>query len=135
MARKRQQNNKSHSWILFIGIFLILIGLYATGRTVINILAFPKYPTTGVLNISMMGIAPYEQREEDCYYPQTYYDIEGKLRTATPEEKEQEKVNEERCLSSVKSSREATKANDISQSVLFLFLGTGVLIARKKFFV
>jgi hypothetical protein len=124
----------SHSWILFIGIFLILIGVYAAGRTVINIVAFPKYPTTGVLSTSLMGFVPYEQREEDCMYVQTYYDEEGNVRTSTDVEREQEQMNTDRCLDSIQSSRDAAKANDIGQSALFLFLGAGVLIARKIFF-
>lgn len=125
---------KGNSWILFIGVILILIGSYALCRTLVNFVAFPKYPTTGVLTFNFSGYQAYSQREEDCSIPVTYYTEDGKsTRKPTDEEKEQDKISEQRCLSSVAEAREAAKVNDISQSSLFLFLGVGVIVFRKFF--
>ncbi len=128
-------DSKTNTWITFIGVILLLIGIYASVRTVINLKAFERYPQEGVVSFSFGGQPAYYQREEDCSYPRTYYDVTGqKTRPPTDEEKEQEKRDQKNCLSSVKDARERAKVNDISQSLLFLFLGVGVLTTRKIFF-
>lgn len=128
--------SKTNSWITFIGIILLLIGLYASVRTIVNLKAFDKYPQEGVISFSFGGMMPpYYQREQDCTYVRTYFEINGqKTRPATDEEKAQEKRDTESCLSGIEDARERAKVNDISQSLLFLFLGVGVLVSRKIFF-
>ncbi len=122
-------------WITFIGLILVLIGLYATARTTINLVAFEKYPQGGVLPTNFSGVPQYFQQERDCNYPQTYYTADGKTtRPATPEEKENAKTQQQNCLEGVKEGRNQAKINDISQSLLFLFLGAGVLVSRRIFF-
>lgn len=131
----RTPKSKAPMWITFIGVMLVLVGLYATARTAVNLVAFDKYPQGGVLSFSFGAIpALYFQQERDCMYPQTYVTPEGKSRLATEEEKINEKRQQQICLESVKDSRNQTKINDISQSLLFLFLGIGVLVTRKVFF-
>lgn len=125
---------KGNSWILFVGVLLLLIGIYAFSRTIINMVAFPKYPNTGVLSMNFSGAPPYSQREEDCIYSRLYYKDDGQTtRPPTVEEKAQDTTDEKKCLSSVAEGRETAKVNDISQSTLFLFLGIGVLLFRKFF--
>ena len=124
----------SNSWILCIGVLLLLIGIYALSRTIINIVAFPKYPTTGVISINFSGVSPYTQKEGDCTYLRMYYKDDNKTtRLPTEEEKAQENLEIKNCLASVTEVRDEAKVNDISQSTLFLFLGIGILLFRKFF--
>ncbi len=112
---------------------MLLVGLYATIRTVVNLTFFEKYPSEGVLTISPF-MAPYGQREQDCLYSQTYYTQDGqKTRPPTAEEKQREKEQQSLCLSGLSEARKNAKVTDITQSATFLLLGTGVLIGRKKF--
>ena len=126
--------SKLGSWILVVGVILLLVGFYSAARTIINLTLFDKYPTTGVLTINFSGIPPYMQREEDCKYPQLYYNLDGKsTRPSTTEERAVEKQNQENCIRTVTQTRESAKANDISNSVLFLFLGTGIIVVYRFF--
>jgi hypothetical protein len=101
--------------------------------------AFDKYPQEGVypnLPILSREYAPYYGgREEDCTaYPMVYYTRDGyTTRPATEDEKAQEKRQQENCISQIKEGRDKAKINDISQSVLFLFLGAGVFAFRRIF--
>jgi len=131
-------NHQNHQWVLFIATMLILLGIYGSLRTVINFFAFDRYPQEGVYpNIpifSSSSYAPYSSREEDCTaYPAIYYDKDQNVRPGTPEEKTQERVQQQNCLSQVREARERAKINDISQSALFLFLGAGVIAFRRIF--
>lgn len=123
-------DSKVSSWVLFIGVLLLLIGIYAAGRTAINLIFFQKYPQGGVLSININGAPPYFQKESDCLYPSTYVDD-----TKSPEQrKEEDRRQQEICLSNVSEERERAKINDISQAMMFLFLGAGILISKKIFF-
>ena len=126
---------KAHTWIAFIGSVLLLIGIYAGVRTGMNVALFDKYPQNGVLSINFNGTPPYFQMEKDCSYPQTYTDKDGKSRPATVEEKNNEQEQKRLCLEGVKEARNNAKVNDISQSLFFLFLGAGILVTRKLFFL
>lgn len=130
------QQSKTNAFISLLGLLLLLLGIYASVRTGINFVFFEKYPTTGVLSIgsAFFGAMP-SPREEDCLmnYPQTYFDNEGQPRPATSEEKEREEQQKKACISGVEQAREVAKINDISHSLLFLFLGAGVLIGRRYF--
>jgi hypothetical protein len=126
--------SKANTWVTFIGVVLLLIGIYATVRTAVNLVAFEKYPSTGVLTLNFSGMPAYMQREQDCFYPMTYTTPNGAPRAATADEKENEKKQQEICLSGVADARENAKVNDISQALLFLVLGAGVLISRRIFF-
>lgn len=133
-----ENGKKTNQWILFVAVMLILFGIYGSVRTIINMVAFDKYPQEGVYPalpiLSSRDYVPYYGREADCtLYPMIYYTKDGATRPATEEEKIQEKKQQENCLEQVRESREKAKINDISQSVLFLFLGAGVLIFRKMF--
>ena len=123
-------DSKVSSWVLFIGIMLLLIGIYAAGRTAINLAFFQKYPQGGVLSININGVPPYYQKESDCLYPSTYVDDTKTQEQRMTDEKKQQEI----CLSNVSDERERAKINDISQSMLFLFLGAGILISKKIFF-
>jgi hypothetical protein len=120
-------------FIHLIATILLLIGIYASLRTMINMKFFDKYPTAGVLTLSFV-YPPYYPKEEDCFYSQPYFDEKGKIRKATIEELSSEKIAQQRCVNDVKNTRENTKMNDINMSTFFLFLGAGILITKKFFF-
>lgn len=139
MPRKTQQGTMLQvnlgSFVAFVAALFLLIGLYASVRIGINLNMYKnKYPTTGVLNLSLTGQPPFIQREEDCSNPMTYYTSDGKPRPATKEDKDSEKVQQQVCINSVKATRDATKINDINTALFFLFLGAGLLIVKKFFF-
>lgn len=127
---------KAHTWIAFVGSVLLLIGIYASVRTTLNVMLFDRYPQNGVLSINFnAGSFPYFQLEKDCGYPQTYTTTDGKPRPASPEEKKNEQEQKRLCLEGVKEARNNAKVNDINSSLFFLFLGAGILVTRKLFFV
>lgn len=133
-------NNKSKfpTWVTFIGFILVLLGVYGSLRTAINLTLFARYPATGVYVLNFMGMPYYQQREEDCENIPTIYppsDVQIPIEDFSKEEsiKDQEK-QKLFCLGTVKDSRQQAKINDISQSLLFLFLGTGVMVSRKYIF-
>jgi hypothetical protein len=139
-----EPNKKQSQWLTFIGVILLLSGIYGIARTSINMLAFEKYPQEGVypaLPFLQTSYPVYSQREGDCIanygiiYP--VYDASGKPVKQTAEEKaeaqKQQDIQKQNCLDGVKESRDKAKINDISQSFLMLFLGAGVLVARKIF--
>jgi hypothetical protein len=128
---KKSNESRVYPWITFIAIVLLLLGIFGTARTVINMVAFDKYPSTGVYAFSFMMPGFYGQREQDCTYPQTYFTPDGKPRTPSKEEKEQEKIIKQNCLDGVREAREQAKVNDVSQSMLFLTLGIGLLVTRR----
>lgn len=128
---KNKKSSVANTVISLVGLFLFLLGLFAVIRTGVNLVFFKKYPTVGVLSINLSGVPPYMQREEDCYYPQTYFTQDGKPREATETEKKNEQQQRTVCISGVTQSRESAKINDISTSLLFLFLGIGVIVGKK----
>jgi len=131
-----EKKSKTNSFISLLGLLLLLLGIYMAVRTGTNLIFFKKYPTTGVMPVTpFFGGMPYSQREEDCMmsYPQTYFKENGQPRAATKEDKKMEEQQKNLCISGVVQAREAAKINDISTSLLFVFLGLGVLIGRKFF--
>ena len=107
-----------------------------TVRTATNLIFFKKYPTTGVMpTLQMFGGMPYSQREEDCTMmsAQPYFKPDGQPRAATSDEKLLAEQQKNSCISGVVQARDAAKVNDISSSLLFLFLGLGVLIGKRFF--
>ena len=132
----KNKPSKANAFISLIGLFLLLMGVFMTVRTGVNLAFFKKYPTTGVMTVAMpfFGGMPYSQREEDCMmYPQTYYKPDGQPRAATADEKIMAEQQKKSCISGVEQARDAAKINDISSSLLFIFLGLGVLIGKKFF--
>lgn len=131
---KKTSESRVYPWVTFIAIVLLLLGIFGAVRTAINMMAFEKYPSTGVYAFSFMMPGFYGPREQDCTYPQPYFTPDGKSRTPSKEEKEQEKIMKQNCLDGVREAREQAKINDMSQSALFLTLGLGLLVTRKRFF-
>ena len=134
-----QNDKKPNVWITLIGFLLILVGIYGSVRTAVNIVALPKYPSISIFTLGSMG-GFYGPREEDCLmgmgiFPPYPTEV-GKSISEEDKKlmKEQEKKQQEACINSAIQAREQTKVNDISQSLLFLFLGGGVLLVRKYLF-
>jgi hypothetical protein len=143
-----QEEIKDRPVLLFIGVILLLIGVYFSLRTIINFAAFEHYPQTGVdLSMPWKEYAPVGyQREEDCevsyiYTPSLYYRADGVTpRPATKEEtelveqqKQQYELQKQSCIAGVVEMRNVAKINDISQSLIFLLLGGAVLLYRRLF--
>lgn len=129
-----QKKSKVNSFISLLGLILLLLGIFMSVKTGINLAFFDKYPTMGSTSLApiFFGGMPYSQREEDCMiYPQIYTKMSGEPRAATEDEKKMEEVQKQSCINSVIQARETAKINDISTSLLFLFLGLGVLIGRR----
>lgn len=133
-----KKNETVYVWISLIGFVVFLIGLYGTVRTAVNMYAFKSYPPTGVYSFSNMVYGP---RKEDClmsnYFPMPV-DPSGKPVKLTQEEekqmKEQQKMQYDSCIQSAESASNQAKVNDISQSLLFLVIGGGILAFRKFLF-
>ena len=124
-------------WISLIGLVMLIMGLYGAGRTATNMTMFDKYPTVGVYSFSFFGSSQmpvYTQREQDCLYPITYYKTDGiTLRSGSKEEIARDTAQQQICVSGVTEARNNAKINDISQSLLYLVLGAGILLSRKLF--
>lgn len=125
-----EHSYSSHPWITFIGIVLLLIGIFASVRTLYNT-TMMAYPQSGVLYFNMSGMAPYYQRASDCIQNQPYYGADGAVRESNAEEKKQQMLTQENCLKGVADAQHQAKTNDIGTSVFFLFLGVGVLLSRR----
>lgn len=123
-------NSTVSQWVIFIAIILILMGVYGSIRTAINLIFFEKYPQSGVLTLNFSGIPLYPQREEDCDLSLMTYDDVSRENLQPADIKERERQS---CLKGVVEARENAKINDISQSSLLLFLGIGLLISKKIF--
>lgn len=119
--------------ISFIAIVLLIIGIYFSVKTIVNFIAFDKYPVN-ISFLSMMSISPYGS-EEDCsssvFISPAVYTDSGETREPTAEEKKQQEEEKQNCLKSVEKNRKQTKVNDILTSFLFLFLGVGILATRR----
>lgn len=75
----------------------------------------------------------YQQREQDCMYPLSYSNMDGTMRPGTKEEIARDTAQQQICVSGVTEARNTAKVNDISQSLLYLILGAGILVCRKLF--
>lgn len=121
------KENKLSYFVSVLALIFVLLGVYGSIRTTLNFYLFEKYPSGGVLSFNNY----YGEREEDCAYPMTYYGMEGKPREATADEEKMAIEQKEICLSRVAKSRETAKVNDISVSLFYLFLGTGIFIGKR----
>ncbi|MBI2639104.1 hypothetical protein HYW83_05965 [Candidatus Peregrinibacteria bacterium] len=123
-------------WIGGIGFVLLIFGFYVGIKTVINFAAFEKYPSTssGPLNFNLnYGQGGYGPREQDCMYPQLYYNADSTPRKATEEEKKMADEQKSACLSGVTEARDSAKVGDITQAIFGLVVGGGLfLLARRK---
>lgn len=120
------KENKLAYFVSVLALFFLLLGIYGSVRTGLNFVLFDKYPNGGVLSFSN-----YSQREEDCFYPMTYFDNEGVARESTADEERMAEEQREVCLSGVAKSRELAKINDISISLFYLFLGAGIFVGKR----
>ncbi len=121
------KENKLSYLVSVLALIFLLLGIYGSVRTALNFYLFEKYPSGGVFSFNNY----YGEREEDCAYPMTYYGMEGKPRPATTDEEKAAIEQKELCLSRVTKSREQAKVNDVSISLLYLFLGAGIFIGKR----
>ncbi len=132
--------SKVHPWIMLIGVILLIAGIYGAARTAINLLAFEKYPTEKIFqwnlfnNPAYYGVVP--PKESDCFYPQYFYKPDGlTMREPNALEKKMQEDQRTQCIANVDAARHSTKVADVSQSLLYLALGAGILAFRKIFFL
>ena len=118
-------SSKTRGWVFFIGLVLFLIGIYASVRTVVNLVAFQKYPQGGVLSINFPGVQPIYpsigQTEESC---DISYDPNAPSIMVEGQKKG--------CKLSVKQARQDAKVADISNSLFYLFIGGSILVLHKR---
>ncbi len=133
-------NEKPNAWISLIGLLLLLVGIFGVLRITINVVAFEKYPSAGIFNFTNNNYSP---REEDCMSITNSFPFpvnpDGSTQKMTKEYEQimldQQQQQFTSCVASAVSARDQAKVNDISQSLLALFLGVGVLMVRKYIFV
>jgi len=126
--KTKSLENKLSYFVGVLALFFLLLGVFGSVRTLTNVYLFEKYPNGGVLSFN----GNFMQREEDCQsYPMSYFDNKGQTRLATQDEKKLADEQKQICLSSVEKSRENAKINDISISLFYLFLGTGIFIGKR----
>lgn len=117
-----RRDKDSYSFLTTLAVLLLLLGIFASAKTTANFLLFPRYPTVGVIPLNFSGVPTYSgPREEDCESISSYPGDQSSAASI--------KIQKDSCLSSVRDTREAAKVNDISTSIMFLFLGVGLLTA------
>lgn len=121
------KDNKLSYLVSVLALIFLLLGIYGSVRTTLNFYLFDKYPSGGVLSFHNY----YGEREEDCAYPLTYYGLEGQPREASEDEQKLATEQKEICLLRVAKAREQAKVNDISISLLYLFLGAGIFVGKR----
>jgi len=134
---------KDRPVLYIIGAVLLLLGLYGSFKTAVNLAVFEKYPQQGVFAIPFIylndGNGSYYGHEEECQRlineaTAPYYGSDGFIRAATAEEvvleeqyKQQDIIAAENCMNGIQEGRTWTMVDDISKSFIFLILGIGVL--------
>lgn len=124
---------RNNSWILFLSILALLIGLFCLVRVGLNLTMFPTYPVGGVFPIFQPSYLPTTVSESSCNTSsQVYYDAQG-MPTSTPSEAEkaQSEQSEKLCVQNVVDTRNAVRGNDFGTTALFLFLGLSLLGIRR----
>lgn len=124
---KKTTENKFSYFVSILALIFLLLGLYSSVRTALNLYLFEKYPSGGVLSFNSW----YGEREEDCAYPMQYFDMKGEVRPASADEEKMATEQKEICLTRVEKTREAAKVNDVSVSLFYLFLGVGIFVGKK----
>lgn len=128
----------AYQWAGFIGIFLFLMGLYGAVRILhISSRAVP-YPSRGIFpnTVLLPQNSTVYLRESECDpYPQVYYDygLDGKQtpRPATQEELDTQQQQTSRCINGFEEDRAKQKQYDKNQSAFLIFVGAGLLLARR----
>jgi hypothetical protein len=126
----------------FIGMMFVLVGLYASVRTIINFTTFNKYPTNGVLAVNLFGMPFYGgPNEADCEImpldPYSYparLGPDGEVSSVSAKTIEtQTETQKKSCIAMAMRSREEARASDVNTSAFFLFIGLGVLGSSRVF--
>lgn len=137
MAIETQRPSVSQ-WMGFVGFLLVLIGLYGVLRIIhVSVRGVP-YPIRGVFpsTIIFPGIPSYGIRESECEsYPQVYYDYgtDGKQTPRLPAQQELDVQQQQakRCTAGFNEDRSKQKQYDKNQAAFLIFVGAGLLFARR----
>lgn len=130
-----QHPTRVSDWMLILGTILLLMGAFGFLRIVHVSLRHVPYPSSGVLPATIL--TPEDNtsfgRETDCrLYPQPYYEADGKtLRPPTEDEKALQEEITRRCINGFDEDRAKQKQYDRNQSAFLIFVGAGLLFARR----
>jgi hypothetical protein len=127
-------------WMFFIGVLMLLMGVYGLLRMIHISARSVPYPAQGVFpsNILFSNNQFFNtySRESECEpLPQLYYDygLDGKTTPRTPTE--EEKMNEERqmsrCINGFEEDRAKQRQRDKNQAIFLVFLGVGLVFSRR----
>lgn len=117
MENDNQYGQKNNA-MQILGAILIIAGFYGLTLSIVNTVAFSKYPTEGVYSINIKG-SPDEKREEDCRIIEDLNQIDN----LTEEKKEAQKSNLDICWGGVSQERIKVKILDYTQSAVLFILG------------
>ena len=131
--------SKVSNWMFFLGLLLLLMGLYGFIRILHVQARSVPYPSAGVLppTVLLPGLgANFYSRESECEpYPQIYYDYDstGK-QTAREANQEEVKVAQQttaRCIAGFEEDRSKQRQRDRNQSAFLSFVGLGLIFGRR----
>lgn len=122
-------------WMFFLGLLLLLMGLYGELRIMHVTSKGVPYPSAGVLPSNILFDRPNVgafNHESDCNpYPQLYFENDLKTpRQPTMEESTQQEQLKMRCIDAFNEDRSKTLQYDRNQSAFLLFVGLGLIISR-----
>lgn len=128
--------------MFFIGVLLLLAGVYGALRIIHVSVRKVPYPSSGVLpstvlfgsaNLSFFSAnLSFFGRESECDpHPQTYYDKDSNSRPPTDEEKAVEERVSLRCRRGFDEDRAKTKQYDRNLSAFLVFVGGGLILSRR----
>ena len=133
-----ETQTKGSQLMLFFGSLFLLIGLYGGLRIVHVQVRKVPYPSSGVFpqNLLFTQNTTSYGRESDCdQYPQVYYDYgtdgKQKPRPATEEEIGVQQQLLVRCINGFNEDRAKQAQRDRNEAAFLIFVGAGLLIARK----
>lgn len=109
--------------INFLGIILLLAGIYGLALSTVNTIAFSRYPTEGVYSLSLKG-SSYNKREEDC---RIIKDL-GKIDNLTEEKQAAIKSNLDICWGGIVQERKKIQIWDFTQSAILFVLGISIFL-------
>jgi hypothetical protein len=140
MATEVRISPTTSSLMYFLGVFLLLMGLYGVIRMAYITYRGVPYPSSGAYPSNLLfersGSLGYG-KESDCRpYPQLYYETDNKtLRQPTQEENWIQQQIAERCVEGFNEDRAKTFQYDRNLTAFLIFLGLGLIFSRKLYYL
>lgn len=127
------------NWMFFLGLLLLLMGVYGFARILhVQVRSVP-YPSAGVYPPTFLTPGNnnvFYTRESECEpYPQVYYDFDSTGKQTPREANEQELMVAEqtmsRCIAGFEEDRAKQKQRDKNQAAFLSFVGLGLILSRR----